>query len=945
MDQAELAILLASSGDAERATQLERYAGCLDVGLARALKDLYTTCISGNPSLASGAAAAVAQLSTRVTDAETRALADWTRGMAALQLDHDLERAIALINAAAAQLDALGQYQTSAATQASKLFALAMLGRYEEAIACGARARDLLLAYGDLLAVGKIEQNLGNIYHRRDQYALAAQHYRAAREQFVALGEQRMLAFAENGLANVLALQHDFRAAAQYYKQALAHAVAANAEVTQAEIECNLGCMALFQGHYDQALDYLELSRRHYVALEMPHQSLLAELELADAYLELNLTVEAADIYSRITPILAQLGMHAEQARATAKHARACVLLGRLDEAQALAIEAHTLYRSEGNDVGAALAQLTWAQIHHAHGDFAAAEQIAGQTEAVFIALGAWGYVLLARWLQGEALRMMGHNQEARALLVTAVHDARLRSVPQVEGRCLTSLGLLDMAESDTISAEVSLKQAVALIEAMRGVLPADEFRTSFITDKLAPYTELARLCLADPSTNRVGEALDFVERARSRALLDMLRGEPYGRVEPRDQAEADLLTQLAAAHEELNWFYSQIHRLPNSDSPLNVTAMEELQRAAHAREMRLQELNRQFYQRGRAAPADTEALDLAALQRNLGPQTALIEYFSLDDDLLAFIVTDERIAVSDALGSKRQIAEALEQFRFQIAALRHGAGLQHTYSELLTRRVQYHLRTLHSLLLARFENQLGARNLIIAPHGSLYYVPFHALYDGSSYVIEQREVSYTPSAQMLLRTATRRHDLERAVLVGVPDARAPQLRGEIEALTPLFMNVTTLLGEQATLQALRESAPFANVLHLACHGEFRPDNPLFSALQLSDGRLTVRDVYELNLRCELAVLSACETGMSAIAPGDELLGLARGFLAAGIASLVVSLWAVDDEVTATLMHHFYQRLLMGDRPATALRDAQIAMLARSPHPFFWSPFILLGRP
>jgi CHAT domain-containing protein len=135
-----------------------------------------------------------------------------------------------------------------------------------------------------------------------------------------------------------------------------------------------------------------------------------------------------------------------------------------------------------------------------------------------------------------------------------------------------------------------------------------------------------------------------------------------------------------------------------------------------------------------------------------------------------------------------------------------------------------------------------------------------------------------------------------------------------------------------------------ADVLHLACHGYFRPDNPLFSSLRLADGWLTVRDAYDLDLSCDLVTLSACETGVSAIAPGDELIGLARGFFSAGAPALLVSLWRVDDHITADMMASFYKQLREGDGPAAALRHAQRELLERHPHPFFWSPFVLLGR-
>jgi len=111
-----------------------------------------------------------------------------------------------------------------------------------------------------------------------------------------------------------------------------------------------------------------------------------------------------------------------------------------------------------------------------------------------------------------------------------------------------------------------------------------------------------------------------------------------------------------------------------------------------------------------------------------------------------------------------------------------------------------------------------------------------------------------------------------------------------------------------------------------------------------SDGWFTARDAYRLKLNCGLVTLSACETGMNAVAPGDELMGLARGFLSAGSSTVMMSLWTIDDEATAELMTRFYRELAVTKSPAAALRAAQTDLLKQKPHPFFWSPFILVGR-
>jgi tetratricopeptide (TPR) repeat protein len=949
VDRAELAACLAAADEAERAMLLKRYGALVDVDLARALKRLYDDTESSDPARAVGAAGALMAVADAIDDPEVRALAAWTSGMAKLD-GGQMEEAIAYLNDAETQFLGLGRPHTAAATQVSKLIALAMLGRYDEAIACGLQARDVFLAHGDTLAAGKIEQNLGNIYYRRDRYREAEQFYRSARERFNALGEQKQLTFVDMNLANVLAVQHRLRDAAQLYEEVLARAGAAGLDVTQALIERNLGCFALDHARYDQALDWLERSRRHYTALDMHHHVASIELELADTYLELNLAPEAAAIYTRIIPTFAELGMRAEQARASANHGRACLLLGQIDEAHALLSEARALYAAEGNVVGEALVMLIEAQIHYAEGNYAATAELAAQAEHPLAEASIWGQLLLARWLHGHALGALGQQHAAQRLLESTLHDAERWVVPLVAQRCHTALGVLAASIGHSERAEAAFKRAVELIEALRSPLPAEEFRTAFVADKLKPYAELARLCLSDQRGTRFVESLGYVERARARALADILGGELQLRSKAHDRFEAELLARLKELQEELNWFYSQINRPRDGDFSRSDAVMEELHQAVRKRETTILEITRQLQHRS-VGPQHTTPmrhaapLDISQLQQDLGTATALVEYFSLDGVLLAFVVTTEGVEVVRDLGHEEQVEAALKRFHVQIGSLRRGTGWVEAYLDRLTSRTRHHLAELYDLLLRPIEERLGARRLVVVPHRTLHYVPFHALHDGAGYVIERREVCYAPSASVLRYCLARpRRPLRSAALFGFPDTQVPRVRDEVSALAPLFPRAATLLDDQATLAALHAQAPAADVLHLACHGQFRPDNPLFSSLRLADGWLTVRDAYALDLNCQLVVLSACETGVSKIAPGDELIGLARGFFSAGAPTLLVSLWTVDDESTARLMASFYARLRDGENPAAALRHAQCELLAHHPHPFFWCPFVLLGR-
>ena len=196
-----------------------------------------------------------------------------------------------------------------------------------------------------------------------------------------------------------------------------------------------------------------------------------------------------------------------------------------------------------------------------------------------------------------------------------------------------------------------------------------------------------------------------------------------------------------------------------------------------------------------------------------------------------------------------------------------------------------------------------------------------------------------------MARCQTRpRRPLEQALVIGVPDVGIPYVTQEAETVAALLPGARLLQGQEATMPALRAAAPGRDLLHLACHGLFRSDNPLFSALRLGDGWLTVAEAAELEIDAGLVTLSACESGRSRVVEGDELLGLTRAFLGGGAASLVVSLWLVNDESTARLMGKFYRCLQAGQSKVAALRAAQRALLTTQPHPYYWAPFVLVGQ-
>jgi CHAT domain-containing protein len=459
----------------------------------------------------------------------------------------------------------------------------------------------------------------------------------------------------------------------------------------------------------------------------------------------------------------------------------------------------------------------------------------------------------------------------------------------------------------------------------------------------LVPYNELVRICLA-AGDKRLSEALTLVESARSRALVDSLGAEQLAEhlVAPRDAFEANLLKQMGELREELNYLYKEINQPVNGS---NRQRLGELQQQLRARESKVLEITRQLQHSRENVASPLASFDVQRLQQRLSDNDALVEYTAVGDELLAFVLTREKVRVARNLASLAALAEPLSAVRFQIETLRFGSASIRRHVRTLTERINVYLRLLHDQLVRPLQPMLEERKLIVVPYGALHYLPFHALHDGEKYLIEHCELSYAPSAAIFQQCLQRgEHALNHALLMGVSDEQTPRIANEIQSLTEVFPETQAFAGDTATAEALRQNSPGADVVHLACHGQFRSDNPLFSALRLADGWFTVRDAYSLKLNNSLVTLSACETGANVIAPGDELIGLARGFFSAGARSVLLSLWMVDDETTGQLMVDFYQETKTGRSLSASLRAAQIKMLDEKPHPFFWSPFVLVGH-
>lgn len=925
--------------NAERRFLLEKFSAENLTELAREVKELCYSFWTSEPTKTQ-ISAEVLQIIYQISpQKKILAYLEWNRGIAEITRGK-LAAAIKKLDASAEIFRQLNDDYEAANTQVAKLYALAMLGKYDEAIRCGELSLKVFERHKDLAAQGKIKKNLGNLVARQGDERRAERFYLAARRIFRKIENLEELTMAENSLANTYAELNDFRRAERFYALALKRAKKTKMPVTEAEIEASLGNLALFRGQLDRALNFLETARRKYEALKMPHQTAIAELEIANIYLELNLTDEAAAIYEQTADKFQRLAMRGEEAVSRANSGRIAVSKMDLKAARTHLQTAARLYSLEKNQVGAATVKIAQAKLELAAENYRKSLKIVGEIELILKKSENLRHNLSAQTIKAEALRNLNETEKAATEFKLILAAAKRYEQPNHAQIAHVALGKIAVSHNDLRLAERHFKSAIKLNESIRAPLAAEEFRMSFQADKLAPFELLAKIYLAK---NQFQKAFAIVEQAKARTLAENLN-EDFTLTE-KSNSSGVLQKKLERLREELNWFYSRLNRADESET-------KTLQRELIEREKQIADVMRQIEStkikngtRKNSHEKISDAENFKRLQTQIGERCALIEFVCFDGVFSAFVVTDRKINFVENLANEAFVWKTLENLQFQFGALRYGAANLGAFADELKRRADFHLRTLYQTLFAPLEKYVGTRDLIIVPTNALHYVPFHALFDGEKYIIENRRVVYAPSATVWRFLAAKRNKKsDNALLLSFADEQIPLAEQEAKQLKKLFGAAKLLTGNKATVENFSENAKDFDVLHLACHGQFRPENPLFSSLHLADGRLTVRDVSNLKLKAELVTLSACETGLNKIFAGEEILGLARGFLSAGAKSLLLTLWTVNDAAAADLMAEFYEQRKNGKTSSESLQIAQKNFIKQNFHPYYWSPFVLVGK-
>ena len=288
----------------------------------------------------------------------------------------------------------------------------------------------------------------------------------------------------------------------------------------------------------------------------------------------------------------------------------------------------------------------------------------------------------------------------------------------------------------------------------------------------------------------------------------------------------------------------------------------------------------------------------------------ALVELVEHDGDLYAVTLVDGRARLH-AVGTLAHAEQQLESLRFALLRLVAGHGTARGRAAYATMRDDAAVASLEAQLAPAFAATRGAP-LVLVPTRSLHTLPWAALP-----TLRERPFSVAPSAALWQRAALSETEAGSTLAVAGPDLAYAQ--AEAEAVAEAVGGATVLAGPAASAGATLAALDGCSHAHIAAHGTFRADNPLFSSLQLADGPLTVFDLETLTHAPRRMVLFACDAGIADVQPGDELMGLTAALLGLGTATVIASVLPLPDTAGATLAPQLARRLAAGEPADAAL--------------------------
>jgi CHAT domain-containing protein/Tfp pilus assembly protein PilF len=791
-------------------------------------------------------------------------------------------------------------------------------------------------ALGDDAEIGATLNSIGRVHYQQGDYARALELHQKSLAISESRGDKAGIAVALNNIGIVYRIQGDYARALELYRKSLTMNEDSGRKSGIAVALHNIGNVYRLQGNYAQSFESFQ-------------KSLALREEIGDK--------------AGIASVLSHLGLFY---RLKGDHAQA---LERFQRSLALSEEL-------GNKAGIARALISIGRVYNSQGNHAQAIEYYQRSLALREAIGNKAEVTDTLNNLGEVYLAQGRYSQALDLASRAAALAGQIGYAEILWKARLVAGVAYRALNEPVQARLAFEEAITTIETLReNVAGGAEERQRFFESKVSAYHAMVDLLARD---GRPSEALIFAERAKSRALLDALQ---TGRVNGAKAMTAQEREQEQKLHGQLVLLDTQISREAARPKPDQARLAELKARLPKAR-LDFESFQTNLYaahpelraQRGEVQPLRLN--EAAALLPDAA--SALLEYVVTDDKTYLFAITkaasktEPEVRVYTLQVKRDEIDKQTEFFRRQLAG--RDLGFRASAAKL------------YELLIKPAGAQLrGKTNLVIAPDDKLWDLPFQALLAGANrYLIEDAAITYAPSLTVLREMANRRKNqganpapatllalgnpllgretVNRAALT-LRDEKLgplPEAEKEVRAISRLYGGARSkvYIGVDAREDRLKTEAAQARVLHFATHGILNNASPMYSYLALArgdtdeDGLLEAWELMQLNLKADLAVLSACETARGRFGAGEGVIGLSWAMFIAGVRSIVVSQWKVESASARDLMISFHLQNLASPASAKskatkaeALRRAALKLMKNpeTSHPFYWAGFVLVG--
>ena len=809
--------------------------------------------------------------------------ARWMRGLARRELNDFAGAMDELERAHEASIE-LGDLHLSSQIVTSLALVIANQGDARRALAMIDEAEPAL--HGVDLA--RLVMQRGLLLHRLGSLDRAAREYQRALDEFSAVGdvpaEARLR--ADFGLLEVR--RGRYEAARGQLEEAETLARRTHQDLTAAVALHNRGYLDAVLGRFADALDELADAAEQYEQLGNTVGAHLASVDRAIALWRVGLVEDAVFEVDRATAGIEAIAQPVDAADTLLLAARIKLASRDAPGARAAARRASKLFAEQERDPWIPLTDLMEVLADELDGAF---ESLAERCEDVSIRLvtSRWmSEALVAQVTAGKLYLRRGQVEAARRLLGGAM-GARSTGSAADRAAAHAAHALLHEAVANRNAARRSVNEGLRVLAENQASIGALEARAHVASYGDALVQVGARLAVAD---RRPRELLARIESARGMVSL-LPRATP-----PDDRVLAGHLADLRAVTEELR----------------TATAEGEHRGDAQRRRAILEHRVRDHTRRSRATGL-VATLTLGDAVSSLG-ERQLVEYANLDGILWA-VTADRGRCVMHELGSIDKIEIEVDQIDFALNRLNRvqGSPASREAARETIRRVGVHLG--EQLLPARVRST--GRPLVIVPTGRLHGLAWRALP-----VLAGRAVSVAPSlfGHTIARRGAVSERRPQTVLVAGPDL--PAAPEELRVLSTIYPTATVLDVATSDAASCLEAFGTATLAHVACHGSFRSDNPLFSTLRVADGDLTVYDLERCERLPHTMVLSACNAAASSVLRGGALLGMSSSLIQFGVSSVVAPLTPVSDERSVALMSRLHRELAAGTDPAAALASAAV---------------------